>query len=139
MAFFSVSAPHFVSVFLSVSILFPHLWSIAASTLWFSFFLVDLLKVLYHHHEMWFHTCSHFFWYFVVSRAQHVGRTGFWWGQIVLVSAAYVLLVDSHHVLICGANWPCCLWLEPIPPERLVLCVFLGSGLLWVWEEVLWN
>jgi hypothetical protein len=63
-----------------------------------------------------------------VSRACCGGRTGFW----------YVLVLASHHLVMYCANWPCCLWLEPVPLVSLWSCdpVVLWSCdpvVLWSW------
>jgi hypothetical protein len=43
---------------------------------------------------------------------------------VALVSAAYILVLASHHLDISGVNWPCCLSLEPVPPVSLVMLDF---------------
>lgn len=41
------------------------------------------------------------------------GRAGYWWCQSILVSVHYYLVHASHHLIISGAVWPGCLFVEP--------------------------
>jgi hypothetical protein len=59
------------------------------------------------------------FWCVGVSRAHCVGRIGFWWCQVTLVSIVYVLALASCHLVISGVSWSCCLWLWLVSPASL--------------------
>jgi hypothetical protein len=71
-------------------------------------------------------------------------RIGFWWYQVTLVSAAYVLILASLHLIICSAPCSHYIWLEPVLPVILSVSELLRvqlslwschSGILWSWDS----
>jgi hypothetical protein len=59
---------------------------------------------------------------------------------VALVSVAYVLVLASSHLVICGVSWSCCLWLWLVPSVSHSVSAFLenqfSSGGIWVWKAV---
>jgi hypothetical protein len=95
-----------------------------------------LLKVLYHLQDLWFPIS----WILLlrcveVFRACCSGITGLWLCHVTLISVAYMLVLDSCHLVISGVNWLCCLWLDTISPMILVVSELRGFQLsMWFWD-----
>ena len=60
-----------------------------------------------------------FFWFIGVSGACWVGRSGFCWWQVALVSFTYILALGSCHLVISGVSWYSCHWVWLVPSASL--------------------
>jgi hypothetical protein len=63
-------------------------------------------------------------------------RTGFWWCRVVLVSVSKILTFAFHHLIISGAIYSSCLWLEIVPPVILLASVSTPVSPILFWVSV---